>query len=76
LWQSIHQPLNSNRLSDNSNQRITCAHCHQQTNPRINLAELGANKQRQLRFEQNIIARFFKRYQKKDDKINLLELLK
>ena len=40
------------------------------------LVELGADKQRQQRFEQNIIARFFQRYNKEEDKINLLELLK
>ncbi len=68
LWQSIHQPL--------AQQKTTCTSCHQQTNPRINLLELGAEKTRQQRFEQNIIARFFKRYKKDDDKINLLELLK
>ncbi len=78
LWQNIHQPLSVDALSkqDKSKQPISCTSCHQQTAPRINLAELGADKQRQQRFEKNIIARFFKRYRKEDDKINLLELLK
>lgn len=78
LWQSIHKPLKAQLLSskEQSKQQVSCTSCHQQTNPRINLAELGADKQRQQRFEQNIIARFFKRYRKEDDKINLLELLK
>jgi len=78
LWQSIHKPLKPQLLSskEESNQQVSCTSCHQQTDPRINLAELGADKQRQQRFEQNIIARFFKRYRKEDDKINLLELLK
>ena len=83
LWQNIHQPLSTLHLdlqttgtSKQNKPQVTCTSCHQQTNPRINLAELGADKQRQQRFEQNIIARFFKRYAKEDDKINLLELLK
>jgi len=86
LWQTIHQPLRIHslkgqskelsKIQSKSKQQVSCTSCHQQTAPRINLAELGADKQRQQRFEQNIIAGFFKRYQKEDDKINLLELLK
>jgi len=59
-----------------SNQQTSCTSCHQQTNPIINLIALGADEPRQQRFEQNIIARFFERHHKEDDKINLLELLK
>lgn len=88
MWQNIHQPLSSFSMGANSitdklansqfegSQAITCTSCHQTTKPMIDLVELGADKQRQQQFEQNIIARFFKRYRKEEDKINLLELLK
>ena len=88
MWQNIHQPLSSFSMGTNSitnklansqfegSQAITCTSCHQTKQPKFNLVELGADKQRQQRFEQNIIARFFQRYNKEDDKINLLELLK
>lgn len=67
LWQNIHQILDQ--------QKTTCGSCHQQNKPRLNLVELGASQAQKERFEQNIIARFFMRYAKEDDKINLLELL-
>ncbi len=77
LWQNIHQALNSSNVIDNKEPaQQTCISCHQQNDPKLNLFALGASKQRQQSFEQNIIARFFSRYKKEDDKINLIELLK
>jgi len=83
LWQNIHQVLansnvqgKSNTTDDQKSAQQTCTSCHQQSAPKLNLTALGASKQRQLSFEQNIIARFFSRYKKEDDKINLIELLK
>ena len=75
LWQNIHQGLELFNKNPQTRQIKKCSHCHQQTAPKLDLAKLGADKQRQQAFEQNIIARFFSRYAKDDERINLIELL-
>ena len=81
LWQNIHQVLelpanNKTKGQAQPSLQHQCTDCHQQSRPKLNLFKLGASKQRQQDFEQNIIARFFSRYKMEDDKINLIELLK